>query len=583
MKALLILINAGYRRLSSRGRRVLIAYASSLVIISGLDGLALYLMARIVGGGAVESDEQIDVDSLITLFGLIVALFLARSLLSTVVSYIGMKAFAYEEVEIGKQNLEALQDLPWSLKSRFELSDYYGAVDRGPTALVQGVLISFATLVAETSAAGVILLVMLWLQPVTAMTAMAFFLSVVVFQHKLLSLAATRAGHEVTRSFSTTYDLLGDRANFSKILEVMPSSSLDLVLGEKRTLLAGARSKVNFIAALPRYFMESILAIGLVVVSAATYLISGKDSVVAALIVFAAAGFRLLPIINRIQGLILQLFATAPLANEGLGIHKFDLALDSKLSESNLSHVVDEDLDSSILFRLQNVSYRYPGSINDVLKNVSFSIDKGKQYAIVGRSGSGKTTLVDIMLGLLSPTDGSLGVNSKYPDFSKGYVPQESMTFSSGVLENVALEWKYEAIDIQKALQSMSKAQIESAINGPGFPEDSYENHGKVLLSGGQRQRLGLARSFYRDSDFLVLDESTSALDMSTEHEVMKEVNSLRGVTTVVIVAHRLSTIQNVDQVIYLESGRLVSFGTFQEVRNQVPEFENQIQLGIIK
>ena len=585
MRPLLQLVRSGYVCLSPKGKRVINAYVISLITISGLDGLALLLMARLI---STETDsagitEQNQIDSFIPLVSVIVALFIARSAIATLISYIGMKSFAEEEVTRGQQNLLSLQDLPWIMRSRFELSDYYAAVDRGPNALVQGVLISFATLIAEASSAAVILFVMVWVQPVTAITAMAFFSVVAVFQHKLLSVAATRAGIEVNNSFSDIYDLLGDKARFSKILEVMPSQSLDSVLNEKRTHLAKARSKVNFIAALPRYFMESILAIGFVVVSAATYVVSGEDAVIAALVVFAAAGFRLLPIVNRIQGLVLQLFATAPLAREGLSLGSNE-SLDRNYEEEHLKIGSFAEMEDHVLFQLRDVSYRYPDSSVNVLNNITFSIERGKQYAIVGRSGSGKTTLVDILLGLLDPTDGSFRINRNFEGIARGYVPQESIVFSSGLMENVALEWESGRINLSNAQIAIQKAQLESFGNAlESTQKNSNEFKEKTAMSGGQKQRLGLARAFYRNADFIILDESTSALDMSTEHEVMQEVNSMRGNTTTVIVAHRLSTIQNVDQVIYLDHGTIVAMGTFLEVRSQVPEFEKQIQLGVIK
>jgi ABC-type multidrug transport system fused ATPase/permease subunit len=314
---------------------------------------------------------------------------------------------------------------------------------------------------------------------------------------------------------------------------------------------------------LPRYFMELILALGLAIIAGGTYAVSGTEAAVAAITVFAAAGFRLLPIVNRIQGLILQLFSTIPAAQ---------LALIEQSAPAPLAR--EKPTNNSHALVLKGVSFRYPTSTNNVLSNVSLSLSAGLQYAIVGPSGAGKTTLVDICLGLLQPQEGTVLTSSA----TIAYVPQDTHIPRLSLQQNVALEWNREAIDISLVDDAIRRAQLTHVLDGRSATDGLSEQG----LSGGQKQRIGLARAMYRNPSLLFLDEVTSALDAETEHAVMSSIESLRGTTTVVIVAHRLSTVQHADQVIYLDNGKVLGVGTFDELRKSIPQLQRQIELGTL-
>jgi ABC-type multidrug transport system fused ATPase/permease subunit len=205
------------------------------------------------------------------------------------------------------------------------------------------------------------------------------------------------------------------------------------------------------------------------------------------------------------------------------------------------------------------------------------SFNRGLQYAIVGPSGAGKTTLVDLLLGVIEPTSGTIRIA---PNEVLGYVPQETHIARSQIEENVALEWNRANIDIDaldNAFQSASIESVRQRFNS--VPNQIVTNS---TLSGGERQRIGLARSLYRKPTLLVLDEATSALDAETEFSIMRHVRSLRGVATVVIVAHRLTTVQHADKVIYLEKGRVLGVGAFDDLRRSIPQLQRQIDLGTL-
>lgn len=188
---------------------------------------------------------------------------------------------------------------------------------------------------------------------------------------------------------------------------------------------------------------------------------------------------------------------------------------------------------------LDNVSFRYPTSTNNVLSNVSLSLSQGLQYAIVGPSGSGKTTLVDVCLGLLYPQEGTVCLAST----SVEHFPQDTHIARLPLHQNIALEWSLEATNNSVVDAAIKQAQLEHVLTDRSAAGVLSEQG----LSGGQKQRIGLARALYRTPKLLFLDEVTSALYSETEHAVTASIESLRGTTTVVIVAHRLSTVQHAD------------------------------------
>jgi ABC-type bacteriocin/lantibiotic exporter with double-glycine peptidase domain len=225
--------------------------------------------------------------------------------------------------------------------------------------------------------------------------------------------------------------------------------------------------------------------------------------------------------------------------------------------------------------RLQDVSFQYPTADRPALVSINLEFQHGLQYAIVGPSGAGKTTLVDICLGLLQPQAGIVTCNS---DATISYVPQETHIARLSLDQNIALEWDNSKIDPMLVKIATNSAKLANVLDG----RSSTSELSGQALSGGQKQRIGLARAIYRNPSLLFLDEVTSALDAETEHAVMSSIEQLRGSITVVIVAHRLSTVQHADQVVYIEDGRVLGMGTFEELRQSLPQLQRQIELGTL-
>jgi ABC-type multidrug transport system fused ATPase/permease subunit len=233
-----------------------------------------------------------------------------------------------------------------------------------------------------------------------------------------------------------------------------------------------------------------------------------------------------------------------------------------------------------------NVTVTYPGADRPALNNVSLSISSGQSAAFVGATGSGKTTLADVIMGLIRPESGRVQISGLTPAEAVqtwpgtiAYVPQDIKVIAGTVRQNVALGIPQNEIDDDLVWDALERAHLAEFLSEERLGIETQVGEHGVQLSGGQRQRLGIARGLYSRPRFLVLDEATSALDAETEQAITETLENLGGQVTLLVVAHRLATIRNVNQVIYLNQGMVMGQGTFDEVRAAVPDFDSQARL----
>ncbi|MEA5413851.1 ABC transporter ATP-binding protein [Synechococcus sp. BA-132 BA5] len=235
------------------------------------------------------------------------------------------------------------------------------------------------------------------------------------------------------------------------------------------------------------------------------------------------------------------------------------------------------------VIRLKNVSYRYPGTDADILRDISMSIPVGSRVAFVGATGSGKTTTANQLLCLLRPSSGTLqldGIDVDDADVPAwqancAYVPQSINLLNSNIIENIAFAEEVDAVDQMRVWEALQAAQLADLVAELPLGLFTPIGDNGIRLSGGQRQRLALARAFYRNSKFLVLDEATSALDNRTESEVMDAIEVIGRRCTLVVIAHRLSTVMRSDCIFEFEAGRIKAFGSFEQLRQRSETFND--------
>jgi ABC-type multidrug transport system fused ATPase/permease subunit len=298
--------------------------------------------------------------------------------------------------------------------------------------------------------------------------------------------------------------------------------------------------------------------------------------------IFGIASIRLIPAVNSLVQAIAQVrnfsYVVDRLYLDLKEIEQQQQEIDDSLATSNIKNLASKSSNQSVMpfshkLSLQNIIYRYPEVSTNAINNISFDIYKGQSIGLIGKSGSGKTTLVDIILGLLYPKSGDIQVDdvSIYQNLRAwqnliGYIPQSIFLTDETIEKNIAFGVSDHLIDRTKLEKAIQSAQLEELMQE--LPQGLKTEVGErgVRLSGGQRQRVGIARALYHEREILVLDEATSALDNETEQLVNESIKSLSGTKTMIIIAHRLSTVEHCDRLYLLGQGKILKAGTYQEV-----------------
>jgi ABC-type bacteriocin/lantibiotic exporter with double-glycine peptidase domain len=330
---------------------------------------------------------------------------------------------------------------------------------------------------------------------------------------------------------------------------------------------ADTQTKSQALALLPRYAVETV-AFSLILVLAIYLLASGRGSgeLLPLLGLYAFAGYRLMPALQ----LIFAGFAAIRNATPALELVLRDLQPDV----ASTPHGFELPLSLNKQVSLVNVRFRYPGAAGWMLESVNLSIAKNTSVALVGSTGCGKTTVVDLLMGLLEPLEGRLEVDGAKVDQRNlrqwqrniGHVPQQIFLCDDTIARNIALGLPDEEIDWEQLERASRLARLHDFVAKlPGGYRTVVGDRG-IRLSGGQRQRIGIARALYGDPELLVLDEATSALDNVTENAVFEALQALSGRKTIVMVAHRLSTVRGCDLICLMDGGRIVERGRYEDL-----------------
>jgi ATP-binding cassette subfamily C protein len=342
---------------------------------------------------------------------------------------------------------------------------------------------------------------------------------------------------------------------------------------------AWAGMKVALLSAVTRPFIETVwfsLTVLLVLIA----ILAGKNgsSMLPPIVLLAAAAIRIMPALNRILNSTISIRqATHHISVVSLELGRAEVVRhqSGEKESAQWAHEFRNDI------RFLEVAFEYPGGAEQVLRNLSFSIRKGQSIAFVGPSGSGKTTAVDLLLGLLEPQQGQIlidGVSLAIGDASSwrrnfGYVPQSIYLSDDTIRNNIAFGQLHNEIDASRIDAVVKQAQLSDVLMRLPNGLDTVVGDRGARLSGGQRQRIGIARALYNDPPILVLDEATSALDNETEREITRAIRELSGSKTVILIAHRLTTVAHCDQIVFLVDGVVKATGTYEELMRDNDEF----------
>lgn len=333
------------------------------------------------------------------------------------------------------------------------------------------------------------------------------------------------------------------------------------------------------IAILPRYLLETVAFGG--IISIILILLSNDvliSEIIPVLSLYAVAGYRLLPAVQNIYSAQSMIKYNRP----ALMIIINDLK-EIEIGEKNeLSNEVDQMIKFDKKITVNDISFKYPKSKKNVIDGISFSILKNTSIGFAGSTGSGKTTLIDVILGLLDPKKGNIIVDDTIINNQNilswqnkiSYVPQTIFLIDESISSNIAFGIKREEIDHDRVMKAAQLANLDRFVEDLPEKYDTLVGENGVKLSGGQRQRIGIARALYNEPEVLVLDEATSALDGITENYVMEAIESLSNKLTLIIVAHRITTIENCDMIYFLEEGKIKDYGTYDELITKNSQFK---------
>ena len=484
---------------------------------------------------------------------------------------------------------------PLSQVQRWTTSEAIYALGAGAGAATVALLGSAIAIAAEVFLFTIIGISLLIYDPILTLVAGGFFGLIIFFMHRVLSRLSARNAQTVTDTSIDTLTAVSEA--LSTYRETMVLNRRDLYI-DRYSRLVGKYAKASaantFIVEIPKYVLEAALYFGVLLLGVVQFLTRDWTAAAATVGLFLAAGSRVMPSLLRLQGAGITIKNASVQAQPTFFMHDY-LKSNPPMHKAPTQRVTAEKINEKLLsgfkdfnatVMVDSITHTYPDAAEPALMEINLTIPEGSSTALVGSTGAGKSTLADIILGVLEPDSGSVTISGVTPRDAIGlwpgavtYVPQVVALVTGSVRDNIALGIPSEFVDDELVWEALERAHLASFLKSAREGLDTSVGERGFRLSGGQRQRLGIARALFTRPKLLILDEATSSLDSETEQAITDTLRELEGNVTTITVAHRLATVRLVDQIVFLKNGKLVTKGTFEEVRKSVPDFRRQAAL----
>ena len=508
---------------------------------------------------------------------LVIVVLAVGNCLSALALWMSNRFAADVNVELSNRVLANYLSRPYVWHTTQNSSHLVNAVIGETSAVVNGYLLAIMRACSRLSVLAAILLGMIAVNPMVAFSSLAML----GVTYTLIYTVVRKRLNEISFLRVQT-----DRARYKVVNEAFGTTKTNILLGRQpyfasrnqalTRISSGLQASQVILGELPRYFLEFTAFAGVV---ACILFLMGQlgdfKGVLPILTLYAFAAYRLLPAMQQLFSFVTSIKGHSFMAR-GL-VATLEAAPNEGLKEASPQQLLP--FRSSL--NVQDVSFRFEQGERDIIDHVTLSIAKNSTVALVGTTGAGKTTLMDVLLGLLSPTSGVLLVDgaeltdSNLRDWMTqlGYVPQEIFLSDDTIRANIAYGLPSDLISHERVVRASTQAALHDFVLSLPLGYDTVVGDRGVRLSGGQRQRIGIARALYGEPGVLVFDEATSALDGVTEQAIMDAIRNLSGSKTIIMVAHRLSTVRFCDQIFFMEGGKITHQGTYDQLMESCPEF----------